>query len=52
MSKEEKAREQHMNLKMETIDIAQKVIEDHDDGSTEIAGSTGRDYGRDQSDAF
>ena len=52
VSKEEKAREQHMNLKMETIDIAQKVIDKQMMVAQEIAGHAGRDYSRDQSDAF
>ena len=41
VSKEEKAREQHMNLKMETIDIAQKVIDKQMMVAQEIAGLLG-----------
>ena len=41
VSKEEKAREQHMNLKMETIDIAQKVIDKQMMVAREIAGLLG-----------
>lgn len=41
VSKEEKAREQHLNLKMETIDIAQKVIDKQMMVAQEIAGLLG-----------
>ena len=41
VSEEEKAREQHMNLKMETIDIAQKVIDKQMMVAQEIAGLLG-----------
>lgn len=41
VSKEEKAKEQHMNLKMETIEIAQKVIDKQMMVAQEIAGLLG-----------
>ncbi len=41
ISNEEKAKEQHMNLKMETIEIAQKVIDKQMMVAQEIAGLLG-----------
>ncbi len=41
ISKEEKAKEQHMNLKMETVEIAQKVIDKQMMVAQEIAGLLG-----------
>ena len=41
ISKEEKAKEQHMNLKMETVEIAQRVIDKQMMVAQEIAGLLG-----------
>lgn len=41
ISKEEKVKEQHMNLKMETVEIAQKVIDKQMMVAQEIAGLLG-----------
>lgn len=41
ISKEERAKEQHMNLKMETVEIAQKVIDKQMMVAQEIAGLLG-----------
>ena len=51
VTREEKIREQHYNLKVETVEMARKVIEKQMMVAQEIAGLLGRDHGGDQSDS-
>ena len=52
VTREEKVKEQRYNLKVETVEMAQKVIEKQMMVAQEICGASGRDDRGDKSDSY